>query len=279
MRRALTGSITVLSPLTALALSDAKVLSAAGAVLLDRVRYRLAHVAMRHQLWEQASMLLKLRGQGRSDDEALRELVLLCQGSEPQLLDQLYEDQGRLGTTGLKLFIRPERGPSTTVVMSEWLAQAHLDESEQEGWLVVDTTRWRASASWAGAANCAVQTVVPRCSWVLRRSSDEPPRQQALGTRPESGSGSGSISEPGRWASGRFRKAGKVEGRHQRGPGSASRQEGVSQGGPGEHLAVAASLRGGVEGFDNRGAPGSRQIPVIKAGKDVALVGRFGLQA
>lgn len=180
-----------LDGLTATALTDAKGLSAAGAVVLDRFRYRLAHVAMRNQQWKQASRLLDavllgsgeltrarlyrtvctLREVGRIDDEALRELVqryrqdgmerpsapsldvlvqepttcllellLLCQGSEPQLLDQLYEDQGRHGTTGLKLFIRPERGQATTVVLSEWLALAHLDELAQERWLVVDTT-------------------------------------------------------------------------------------------------------------------------------------------
>ncbi|MFZ0407366.1 MAG: hypothetical protein WAM11_04550 [Cyanobium sp.] len=180
-----------LDELTAIALTDAKGLSAAGAVVLDRFRYRLAHVAMRNQQWEQASRLLdvvlqgsgeltrarlyrtvcRLRGEGRIDDEALRELVqryrqegmerpgapsldvlvqepttcllellLLCQGSEPQLLDQLYEDQGRHRTTGLKLFIQPLGERSKTVVLSEWLAQAHLDELAQEGWLVVDTT-------------------------------------------------------------------------------------------------------------------------------------------
>jgi len=180
-----------LDELTAIALTDAKGLSAAGAVVLDRFRYRLAHVAMRNQQWEQASRLLDavlqgsgeltrarlyrtvctLREQGRIDDESLRELVarcrqegverpsapsldvlvqesttcllellLLCQGSEPQLLDQLYEDQGRHRTTGLKLFIKPLGERCRTVVLSEWLAQAHLDELAQEGWLVVDTT-------------------------------------------------------------------------------------------------------------------------------------------
>lgn len=180
-----------LDELAAAALTDAKELSAAGAVLLDRFRYRLAHVAMRNQQWQLASALLDavlqgrseltrarlyrtvcaLRDQGRIDDEALWELVqryrkeamdrpcapsldvlvqepttcllelmLLSQGGEPQLLDQLYEDQGLYGTTGLKLFIQPERGRSTTVVLSEWLAQAHLDELADEGWLVVDTT-------------------------------------------------------------------------------------------------------------------------------------------
>lgn len=180
-----------LDELTSAALTKTKDLSDAGAVVLDRFRYRLAHVAMRNQQWEQASALLDavlqgsgeltrarlyrtvctLRKRGRIDDGALRELVqryrkegmerpgapsldvlvqepttcllellLLCQGGEPQLLDQLYEDQGQHGTTGLKLFIRPERGPSTTVVLSEWLAQAHLDELAQERWLVVDGT-------------------------------------------------------------------------------------------------------------------------------------------
>ena len=43
-------------------------------------------------------------------------------------------------TNGLKLFIQPQGERSRTVVLSEWLAQAHLDELAQEGWLVVDTT-------------------------------------------------------------------------------------------------------------------------------------------
>lgn len=180
-----------LDELTATAVIEAKGLSASGAVLLDRFRYRLAHVAMRNQHWKQASALLDavlqgsseltrarlyrtvctLRRWGRIDDESLRELVaryrqegmerpgappldvlvqepttcllellLLCQGGEPQLLDQLYEAQGRQRTTGLGLLIRPERGPSTTVVLSEWLAQSHLEELIREGWLVVDTT-------------------------------------------------------------------------------------------------------------------------------------------
>jgi len=128
-----------LDELTAIALTDAKGLSAAGAVVLDRFRYRLAHVAMRNQQWEQASRLLDavlqgsgeltrarlyrtvctLRRWGRIDDESLRELVaryrqegmerpgappldvlvqepttcllellLLCQGGEPQLFEQ-----------------------------------------------------------------------------------------------------------------------------------------------------------------------------------------------
>ncbi|MEB3354246.1 MAG: hypothetical protein VKM34_08430 [Cyanobacteriota bacterium] len=190
VRHSLTAS-SGLDGLTYTALTDAKGLSPAGAMVLDRFRYRLAHVAMRNQQWEQASRLLDvvlqgsgeltrarlyrtvctLRERGRIDDESLRELVsryrqegvdrpsapsldvlvqepttcllellLLCQGSEPQLLDQLYEDQGRHRTTGLKLCIRPERGRSSTVVLSEWLAQAHLDELAQERWLVVDTT-------------------------------------------------------------------------------------------------------------------------------------------
>ena len=190
VRHSLTGT-SGLQRITAAVLIDAKGLSAAGAVVLDRFRYRLAHVAMRNQQWQQASALLDAvlqgggeltrarlyrtvcswREHGQIDDEALRELVqryrqeglarpdapsldvlvqestmcllellLLCQGGEPQLLDQLYEDEGRHGTTGLKLFIQPQVECSKTVVLSEWLAQAHLDELTQEGWLVVDTT-------------------------------------------------------------------------------------------------------------------------------------------
>ena len=190
LRHSLTAT-SGLDELTDTALTDAKGLSAAGAVLLDRFRYRLAHVAMRNQQWEQASALLDavlqgsseltrarvyrtvcmLRKRGSIDDASLRELVagyrqegmerpsaasldvlvqepttcllellLLCQGGEPQLLDQLYEDQGLHGTTGLTLFIQPQGERSRTVVLSEWLAQAHLDELAQEGWLVVDTT-------------------------------------------------------------------------------------------------------------------------------------------
>lgn len=190
VRHSLTAT-TGLSELTKTALKTTTNLSAAGALLLDRFRYRLAHVAMRNQHWQQASALLDavlqgsgeltrarlyrtvctLREQGGINDEALWELVqryrqeglqrpgappldvlvqepttcllellLLCQGTAAELLDQLYEDQGRLGTTGLGLFIKPEGGRSTTVVLSEWLAQAHLDEWALEGWLVVDTT-------------------------------------------------------------------------------------------------------------------------------------------
>ena len=190
VRHSLTG-VTGLSMLTAVALPEARDFSAAGAVVLDRFRYRLAHVAMRNQQWGQASALLDavlqgsgeltrarlyrtvcaLREQGRIDEKALRELVqryrqdgmerpgapsldvlvqepttcllellLLCQGQEPQLLDQLYEDQGRQGTTGLRLFIKSQGERSRTVVLSEWLAQAHLEEWAREGWLVVDAT-------------------------------------------------------------------------------------------------------------------------------------------
>ena len=49
---------TDLSKLTAAVLTDTSALSAAGAVVLDRFRYRLAHVPMRNQHWEQASALL-----------------------------------------------------------------------------------------------------------------------------------------------------------------------------------------------------------------------------
>ncbi|WP_094592380.1 hypothetical protein [Vulcanococcus limneticus] len=70
----------------------------------------------------------------------LLELLLLCQGADPELLDQLYDAEGRRGTTGLTLLLQPERGPSTIVVLSEWLAEAQLAEWSQEGWLVVDAT-------------------------------------------------------------------------------------------------------------------------------------------
>jgi hypothetical protein len=182
---------TDLSELTDALLADIGCLSAAGAVVLDRFRYRLAHVAMRNQRWDLASDLLdavvkgsseltrarlyrtvcSLRADGRVDDDALRQLVqgyrregmerpgaapldvlvqdpttcllellLLCQGSEPELLDQLYDDQGRLSTTGLSLFIQPQEERASRVVLSEWLAQAHLEEWSKEGWLVVDAT-------------------------------------------------------------------------------------------------------------------------------------------
>jgi hypothetical protein len=172
-------------------LADTGALSAAGAVVLDRFRYRLAHVAMRNQQWNLASALLDavlegsgeltrarlyrtvctLRDSGRIDDDALRklvhryrqegmerpgapaldvlvqepttcllELLLLCQGGEPQLLDQLYDTGGRQRTIGLSLFIKPKNGRSSTPVLSEWLAHAHLEEWGQEGWLVIDTT-------------------------------------------------------------------------------------------------------------------------------------------
>jgi hypothetical protein len=182
---------TDLSELTATVLPDTSALSAAGAVVLDRFRYRLAHVAMRNHQWDMASALLdavlegtgeltrarlyrtvcKHRGEGRINDDALRELVqryrqegmerpgappldvlvqepttcllellLLCQGGEPQLLDQLYEQQGHQRTTALTLFVMPQEGHPSTAVLSEWLAQAHLDEWGKEEWLVVDIT-------------------------------------------------------------------------------------------------------------------------------------------
>jgi len=189
VRHSLTAS-TGLGELTAAVLTDPGALSPAGAVVLDRFRYRLAHVAMRNQHWDLASALLDavlegsgeltrarlyrtvctLRDSGREDDDALRELVqrfrqegmerpgappldllvqdpttcllellLLCQGGEPQLLDQLYEQEGRQRTIGLSLFIKPKNGRSRSAVLSEWLAQAHLEEWGQEGWLVIDT--------------------------------------------------------------------------------------------------------------------------------------------
>jgi len=182
---------TDLSELTAAVLADIGCLSAAGAVVLDRFRYRLAHVAMRNQRWDLASDLLdavvkgsseltrarlyrtvcSLRADGRVDDDALRQLVqryrregmerpgaapldvlvqdpttcllellLLCQGGQPQLLDQLYDDQGRQGTGGLSLVIQPEGERPSKVVLSEWLAQAHLEEWSKERWLVIDAT-------------------------------------------------------------------------------------------------------------------------------------------
>lgn len=180
-----------LSELTDIVLADTSAFSAAGAVVLDRLRYRLAHVAMRNQQWDQASDLLdavlegsaeltrarlyrticSLRAEGRVDEETLRQLVqhyrregmerpgappldvlvqdpttcllellLLCQGRDLQLLDQLYDDQGRQGTTGLSLFIQPQGERASRVVLSEWLAQAHLEEWRKERWLVVDAT-------------------------------------------------------------------------------------------------------------------------------------------
>lgn len=77
-----------------------KGLSPAGAVVLDRFRYRLAHVAMRKQQWDLASALrdavlegtgeltqarlyrivCTLRECGRVDDDALRELVQRYRG-------------------------------------------------------------------------------------------------------------------------------------------------------------------------------------------------------
>ena len=180
-----------LSELTTAVLADIGGLSGAGAVVLDRFRYRLAHVAMRNQQWDLASDLLdavvegsaeltrarlyrtvcSLRAEGRVDDGALRQLVqryrlegmerpgaapldvlvqdpttcllellLLCQGRDLQLLDQLYDDQGRQGTTGLSLVIQPQGERASRVVLSEWLAQAHLEEWSKEGWLVVDAT-------------------------------------------------------------------------------------------------------------------------------------------
>jgi hypothetical protein len=166
-------------------------LTPAARVVLDRFRYRLAHVAMRNQQWDLAEALLNivLTGEGdltrarlflavcRGRDEGripepdlvalldchsaersnrltrppldvliqdpttnLLELLLLSQGKSSHHLDRLYDPQARHGTTGLTLAVHSGNGRPQRVELSEWLAQAHLEEYRQEGWLVVDST-------------------------------------------------------------------------------------------------------------------------------------------
>lgn len=70
----------------------------------------------------------------------LLELFLLAQDAPEECLDRLYDPAGRHRTTGLTLVLHPEGGSGRTLTMSEWLAEAHLQEYRRERWLVVDAT-------------------------------------------------------------------------------------------------------------------------------------------
>ena len=70
----------------------------------------------------------------------LLELFLLAQDAPEECLDRLYDPAGRHRTTGLTLVLHPEGERRRTLTMSEWLAEAHLQEYRREGWLVVDAT-------------------------------------------------------------------------------------------------------------------------------------------
>ncbi len=168
-----------LDELANLAMVVGRDLTPAARVVLDRFRYRLAHVAMRNQQWDLAEALLNivLTGEGdltrarlflavcRGRDEGripepdlvalldchsaersnrltrppldvliqdpttnLLELLLLSQGKSSHHLDRLYDPQARHGTTGLTLAVHSGNGRPQRVELSEWLAQAHLEE-------------------------------------------------------------------------------------------------------------------------------------------------------
>jgi hypothetical protein len=173
------------------AMAAGRDLTPAARVVLDRFRYRLAHVAMRNREWDLAEALLNvvLAGEGdltrarlfravcrgrdlgripeddlvelleshrdeQSDSRLkppldvliqdpttnLLELLLFSQGAPSDLLDRLYDPEARHGTTGLTLCIHSGVGKPMKVELSEWLAEAHLEEYRQAGWLVVDST-------------------------------------------------------------------------------------------------------------------------------------------
>jgi hypothetical protein len=180
-----------LDELAKLAMEAGRDLTPAARVVLDRFRYRLAHVAMRNREWDLAEALLNvvLAGEGdltrarlfravcrgrdlgripdddlvellechrdEQSDRSLKppldvliqdpttnllELLLLSQGAPSDLLDRLYDPEARHGTTGLTLCIHSGVGKPMKVELSEWLAEAHLEEYRQAGWLVVDST-------------------------------------------------------------------------------------------------------------------------------------------
>ncbi|MBD2719507.1 MULTISPECIES: hypothetical protein [unclassified Synechococcus] len=180
-----------LDELAAVAMESRHGLTPAARVVLDRFRYRLAHVAMRNREWVLAEALLNvvLAGEGdltrarlflavcrgrdlgripendlveildchraeqaecrqrppldvliQDPTTSLLELLLLSQGSPSDLHNLLYDPKARHGTTGLTLCIHSGVRNSMKVELSEWLAEAHLEEYRQEGWLLVDST-------------------------------------------------------------------------------------------------------------------------------------------
>jgi hypothetical protein len=180
-----------LEELVTVAMAAGRDLTPAARLVLDRFRYRLAHVAMRNQQWHLAEALLNmvLAGEGdltrarlflalcRGRDEGkipesdlvalldchraepgdrrprppldvliqdpttnMLELLLLSQEATSDLFDRLYDPEARHGTTCLTLCIHSGVGKAMNVELSEWLAEAHLEEYRQEGWLVVDST-------------------------------------------------------------------------------------------------------------------------------------------
>ncbi|MEA5416992.1 hypothetical protein [Synechococcus sp. BA-132 BA5] len=70
----------------------------------------------------------------------LLELFLLAQDAPGECLDHLYDPDGCHRTTGLTLLLHPEGETSRSIALSEWLAEAHLQEYRCDGWLVVDAT-------------------------------------------------------------------------------------------------------------------------------------------
>lgn len=70
----------------------------------------------------------------------LLELFLLVQDAPGECLDHLYDPERCHRTTGLTLLLHPEGERSRKIVLSEWLAEAHLQEYRRDGWLVVDAT-------------------------------------------------------------------------------------------------------------------------------------------
>lgn len=82
----------------------------------------------------------------------LLELLLLAQDAPGEHLDQLYDPTGSRRTTGLTLVLHPDGASSRTISLSEWLAEIHLQEYREEGWLVVDATVQLAGEQGRGSA-------------------------------------------------------------------------------------------------------------------------------
>lgn len=82
----------------------------------------------------------------------LLELLLLSQDAPADCLDRLYDPAGRHRTTGLTLVLHPEGESSRTLTMSEWLAEAHLQEYREADWLIVDATVVLAGEQGRGSA-------------------------------------------------------------------------------------------------------------------------------
>lgn len=190
VRRGL-GEVGRLQELAAVAMGPVAGATATARLMLSRLCYRLAHLAMRDQQWELALELLEAvlsgeadltrarlykalclsktqgripeealeellachRGEGRLDRIAppldllvqdtttnLLELLLLSQGAHAEQINRLYDPERRHRTTALRLMLCERSGSSATIEMSEWLAQAQLEDYRREGWLVVDST-------------------------------------------------------------------------------------------------------------------------------------------